>query len=457
MRINPIVYIRTSITKFFSGNSRSIKIKKQVIYSFSIKGLSILLGLLYVPLLLDYLDSERYGIWLTLSSIIVWFNFFDAGLGNGLRNKFTEALAKSEFELGTEYVSTSYVLLSFIFIPLLIIFHIVNPLMDWNQILNTETINQEELSKLVSIVFTFFILRFLLKLIGVILIADQRPAVNNAFGPLSNLIAFIVIYILMYTIEGSLVSLGLVLSLSPFFVYLVASVYFFSKDYRDYRPRLKYVKLIHYKDLLGIGIKLFIIQVASLILLSSANLLIIQYFNSQEVTVYNIAYKYFQVPIMLLMITGQPLWSATTDAYHQNELNWIKNALKKYIFLSLASVLIIVLFVIANKFVFSIWIKDRLLIPQVTVVTMAVYAILYVLSSPFSYIINGIGKLYITVSYTIFSIIFFFPLSIMLMKTSLQSAGVIAASAIIALFRLALQSVQVKKILNKKAFGIWNK
>ena len=83
MQLNQVV-VNKLISFFSKGSERSILAKKQILYSFVLKAVSILIGLLFVPLLLNYLDAERYGIWLTLTSIVGWFTFFDAGLGNGL-------------------------------------------------------------------------------------------------------------------------------------------------------------------------------------------------------------------------------------------------------------------------------------------------------------------------------------------------------------------------------------
>ena len=56
----------------------------------------MLISLLLVPLTIDYLNPTQYGIWITLMSVIAWFNFFDIGLGNGLRNKFATAKAENK-------------------------------------------------------------------------------------------------------------------------------------------------------------------------------------------------------------------------------------------------------------------------------------------------------------------------------------------------------------------------
>ena len=81
------------IAKLFSGHDRSVRTKKHIVAMVVLKGMSIATGFLLVPLTLHYLNATNYGIWLTLSSILGWFSFFDIGLGNGLRNKFAEAMA----------------------------------------------------------------------------------------------------------------------------------------------------------------------------------------------------------------------------------------------------------------------------------------------------------------------------------------------------------------------------
>src|ERR1035437_10668458 len=82
---------------FTEGNQRSIKAKKNILVISIIKGCSIAVSLLLVPITIHYVNPTRYGIWLTLSSIVGWFSFFDVGLGNGLRNKFAEAVTNGKY------------------------------------------------------------------------------------------------------------------------------------------------------------------------------------------------------------------------------------------------------------------------------------------------------------------------------------------------------------------------
>ncbi|MBL7937415.1 MAG: hypothetical protein JNM51_16535, partial [Bacteroidia bacterium] len=78
------------------GHSRSVKAKKNILASVLIKGISVVTSFVLVPLTIHYLNPINYGIWLTLYSVISWFGLLDIGLGNGLRNKFAEAIANND-------------------------------------------------------------------------------------------------------------------------------------------------------------------------------------------------------------------------------------------------------------------------------------------------------------------------------------------------------------------------
>ena len=134
---------------------------------------------LLVPLTINYLDTENYGIWLTLSSFIAWFSFFDIGLGNGLRNKFAEAKAKGDMTLARGYVSSAYFTIGAVSLGLIVIFTFLNYFIDWTKIFNASPSLQKDLSLLMPIVFGFFCLQLVVKLITTIYTADQHHSMHT--------------------------------------------------------------------------------------------------------------------------------------------------------------------------------------------------------------------------------------------------------------------------------------
>ena len=62
-----------------------LQYKKNTLYTCLLKILSVVTSFIIVPITIDFVNAENYGIWLTLSSMVTWISFFDLGLTNGLR------------------------------------------------------------------------------------------------------------------------------------------------------------------------------------------------------------------------------------------------------------------------------------------------------------------------------------------------------------------------------------
>ena len=103
-----------------NSEQRSQLLIKNIAASFVIKGWSLIVQLLLVPVALNCLTIYEYGLWLTLSSVITWMDNFDIGLSNGLRNKLAEAIAHNDLRLAKELISTAVITLSLLAAILLI-------------------------------------------------------------------------------------------------------------------------------------------------------------------------------------------------------------------------------------------------------------------------------------------------------------------------------------------------
>lgn len=442
----------------FKGKARGARAKRQIGYSFFIQVISVLIGLLYVPLLLDYLTQEKYGIWITLTSILGWFSFFDIGLGNGLRNKLTEALANDNLVLGKRYVSTTYAILICIFSVVLLVFHISNFFLNWNSILNTKTIDENELYILTSIVFTFFVLRFIVQLISVIYLADQKPSATKMMATGGNLLSFLIVLLLTkITLNGNLVLLGTIISAVPVLLFVVVSAISFNTRYKSLKPSVKAVDFKLSNTLLKLGTKFFFLQVAYIIVFSTSNVFITQFYGPAEVAVFNIAFKYFQIPVMVFSIIMSPIWSAVTDAYSQSDFDWMKKTLRQLNVISLLFVFGIILMAVISNWVYKIWVGDEIEIPMSLSVSLSIYSVMQIAIAPYSSFINGIGKLKLTVSLTFLGILVYLILIFVFGNLFNNSTGIVMAIICTHVIGAIIQPTQTYKLLNKTAKGIWNK
>jgi O-antigen/teichoic acid export membrane protein len=440
------------------GHERSLKAKRNILASFVIKGFSIVIGFVLVPLTIGFINPTRYGIWLTLSSFIGWFSFFDIGLGNGLRNKFAEAKARGDVEMARIYVSTTYAILTLIICPVLLIFIAINPLLNWTRIFNTPADMAAELTLLMLVVFVFFSIKFVIQLITTILTADQKPALSGFYNLLGNLISLIWIFILTKTIKGSLLQLGTALSVSPVLVLLLTSFILFSGKYKQFSPSLKYVRFRYSKGLMNIGLQFFIIQLTGIIVYSSANMIIAQLFGPAEVTPYNLAYRLMGVIAMIFGMIQTPFWSAYTEAYYKNDIAWIKRATTRMIQIWIVLSLGVILLLAFSPFIYKLWIGNKVIVPFQLSLVVSVYFILSSWNGIFVMFLNGVGKIRLQLFSAIAEGSIFIPLALLMAKVlHLGITGIVLTSCIPLAAGAIWTPIQFRKIISKRASGIWNK
>ena len=441
------------------GQGRSVKAKKNIIASFFIKGLSIAISLVLVPITIDYINTSRYGIWLTLSSIVAWFSFFNIGLTQGLRNKFAEAKAKGEHELAQIYVSTTYAILAIIFFLVWVVFLVVNPYLDWVNILKAPEGMASEMAILAVIIFTYFCLQFVLKVITTLIIADQQPAKSALIDVLGQLLSLLIIVILVKTTEGSLINLGLALCISPIVVLVGANLFFFRGVFRRYRPKFSKVKFSYAKGLFNLGIIFFVIQVAGIIQFQTANIIIANNFGTTEVTNYNIVYKYFGMLNMLFVIFLSPFWSASTEAYFKKDISWIKKAIRKYNKLFLILIAFGGLMLLFSTEVYDLWLKKGTVqIDFYLSLWGYLYFVLTMFASTYVYFLNGINALRIQFIACIISPLVYLGTAILLINYYHVGVYALFIAAIIANFNgYILSPLQYHMVVNKNKKGIWVK
>lgn len=450
--------IRKIVEYLNHGTTRSIKAKKNIAAIFLIKGASILSTFILIPLSIDLVDPVRYGIWLTLASVLSWIGLFDLGMGNGLRNRLAEALAKDDADLGKAYVSTTYAVFTLVSVVAAILFFLVQPFLNWATILNVDSSFQQELALLASIMFVMVLFQFILRNIGFILLADQRPAWNNALNLMANFLTLSAIGIMNYLDKGGLLELGLVMGAAPVLVFLVASVLFFKSDYKFIRPSWETIQFKYFKDLGSLGIQFFILQASALILFTTDNIIIAHVMGPENVTPYHVAVMYFSVVGLIFNILLAPMWSATTEAYVKGDFPWIKRVIKKAVkFWGLSVVGVIFMIIVSDK-VYEIWLGDSVKVPILLSILMGVYQIIVTFIAIFVSFINGVGKLRVQIIHAVFVGILNIPLSIFLAtQMGLGLAGVILATCICQFIGMVWTPIQYHKIITQTAKGVWNK
>ena len=437
----------------FQCENRIKNLLKQTGFSFLFKIIAMGCNFLLVPLTLSYLGREQYGIWMTLLTVLSWMSFCDFGLGNGMRNKVTVALAQKNLDAVREYISSTYFSILFLMFILVGSLTIIEPFLNWQSFFNTIYLENAKLAMVGISVFILMSINFVLSLINQVANAYQQSSLTVLNQLIGNLFAFFFTYIVIKTTQDELFLVAFAYAFSLVLSNVIISIYFY-KTNSNIIPRVKYFKWSTVKELSGLSFRFFVIQIAALVFFAKDNFIITQVLGPEYVTPYNITFKYFNVILFAFGILTTPLWSALGDAYASNDIKWIKKTMKTMNLLMIPLCICVFFLCILAPTIFKIWIGEEANhIEPLLIWLMGIFTILSVWNNIYGVFLNATGKLKLSMYSTILIIAVNIPLAIYLGELY-GVVGVLLTTIVCMLPGAIIEPIQYCIILKEKNLSI---
>lgn len=443
-----------TLSNNIENNQRSSLLLKNIFFSFITKGWSALATLLMVPLTLTCLGTYKNGVWLTVSSLLVWIDQMDIGLGNGLRNILATHMAHNKIKEAQKIVSSTVAMLVCVMIPVALLTSLLIWFTDIYSFLNVDESLLPELRTVLLSATIIVCITFVFKFISNVYMGLQLPAVSNLILSAGQTLALFLTYILLETNHATFQNVVLVNVLSPLAIYIIAYPLTFFLLYPHLRPTISSVNLKSAISIGNVSLRFFWLQIASLIQFMSANILISNFYTPEMVTPYQISYRYMSIILVLFTVICMPFWNATTDAYERGDKEWIRTANRKLNIMTFGIIFCLILMVSCSQWIYGIWIQDKCTVPMTMTVLMAVYILLLVLSMRYSYFLNGIGALRLQMYMTFMSIIYI-PVAWVVCSHTNDITYFLLVMCVFNIPGLIINMIQFNKILNNKAVGIW--
>lgn len=420
--------------------------QRSAVINFILKPVGMILGVIYTPLLLQYLGNEKYGLWSTVLTVISWFNYCDVGVGHGLRNLLTKELTNRKYEEVKKSVSTAYVILTLIASVLLVVSIICVYLLNWKAIFNSNI----NMRVPIGISFVFMCINFILALSNTLLYAlqlSERVALINCLVQVINIIGLI---ILQYISSGNLVLISILFGLSTMIVYLWNTLQIFKRNV-ILKPKINLFEKRKIREICNIGIKFFVIQIDCIALYTVDNILITRLFGAEAVTPFNITYHVFNSYYAFLSALLVPYWSKTTEALIRRDYKWIKISIKRLKYICVLFCIGYSLIAVLFKSITYIWLGRNLNYSSGLIIVMCVYYCLYSVVSINIQFINGSGKInFQLILLTIMGVINV-PFSIFLASTlGLGVVGIRLATTILMAVAAIAFPINLKYIIKKE-------
>jgi len=357
--------------------------------SFAARAVGLLTSLITVPLTLHYLGTERYGLWMVLTSIIAVMGFADLGIGNGLLNAIAEADGKDDRDLAGEYVSSAFFPLVLIAAGLLLFGGMAYPLIPWSRVFNVASpAVASEGAKAFAVLFAWMIVNIPLGIVTRIQFGLQRGYISQAVAACGSLVSLVGVVIAIQ-LKAGLPTL-VFSSTAGSVVALLWNGVLLSRSHPWLFPRMRLAKMRSASRIFKLGLLFFVLQASVAVGFNADNIVIAQVLGSGAVAAYAIPQKLFSYLTMVFGFGLSPLWPAYSEAISRGDFDWIKNTLRRSVLIAfaLAGVLNLAL-VAAAPVVLRYWVGNRVQAGTSLLLLLGLWGVIAAVSGALSMFING--------------------------------------------------------------------
>jgi O-antigen/teichoic acid export membrane protein len=354
------------------------------------KGIGILAKLIWVPLALGYLGTERYGLWMIISSMAALLALADLGMGNGLLNAVSEANGKDDREAARRYVSSAFFVLFAIALSLGALFAVIYPRIPWTHVFNVSTPQAvAEAGPSMAVFVGCFLAGIPLSVARQAQNGYQEGFATNfwiGFGNLCGLCGVV----LAIQLEAGLPWLVLALAGAPTLALFMNSVVLFTQQRPWLWPRLKNAKFSAAIRISKIGALFFVLQIAVAVAYYSDNIVVARIFGAEEVAQYAVPFELFMFAPVFLSLILIPLWPAYGEAIARGDVAWVKTTLlRSCAIAALVNVPVAVFLVVFGTQVVHLWVGPEITPSFMLRLGLGLWIVLFGISGPLAYLLNG--------------------------------------------------------------------
>ena len=361
--------------------------------SFVAKALNILISFLSVPLTIHYLGSERYGVWLTISSLLTWMALTDFGLsGNALVNVLAESNGRDDLETARQYSSSAFWALTCISLVSAVVATVSFHWISWRTVFQVSAATStHELNLACALTLAIFILGFPLSLQYSIYSAYQDGYLANIWSIATNSIALLALLIVS-RFHGGLPQLVFAMAGTRTLV-TMASNYFLVRRYHWLVPYPSAVRWSCIRRLFKLGGKYMVMQLAALGIYQSQPMIITQMLGPASVVIFVVSYKIITLPMDLSYMANQPFIAAFGEAKARGDWAWIRNAFWKTTWISTAiGFSMVALLALVAKPLIRIWATDSAVPTTAFILWLSIYVMIGVVLMPTNQFLSGVEK-----------------------------------------------------------------
>ena len=349
-------------------------------------------SLITVPLTLKYLGNERFGLWMTISSVLAMAAFADFGVGNGVLNAVAKAFGQDDVDGIRGAVSSGFAVLSSIAIFLLIAFFSVFHFIDWANFFRVVSpVARSEAGPALAIFATCFALNISMDVVQRVQLGLQQGYRYSLWQLCGSLFGFTGVLCGIW-LRVKLPVLILAIAGGPVLATAINIIHFFNYVRPDLRPSKRYISSSTILHIIRLGGLFFVLQVVCAISFSADNFIIARTVGAIYVPEYSIPQRMFSLISMMSAMLVAPLWPAYRESISRGHIAWARHTLRKSLILVFGGTLVCSSLLLAfSHTLIHWWVGSRIHPTFVLLIGLAVWTVFTSCGDALAMFMNGGG------------------------------------------------------------------
>lgn len=356
-----------------------------------LRGSSFVVVLISVPLTLGLLGPVRFGMWMTIASVVALLSATDLGIGNGVLNSIARAYGQDDAVAARQYLASGFVASSGIALTLGALFVATYPMVPWADLYNVraDPLAASEAGPATAVFVATFLVNLPLGLVGQVRAAYQEGFVQSAFAGLGSVLT-IALLLVAVAARANLPVLVLAVASGPIIAAL-ANLIVLARLQRPWlAPRWADVTTDALRSVVGIGLAFMVLQIAYTVGFSIDRLVVAHVVGPAAVADYSVVQRLFSIPAGLALIAVMPLWPAYREAISRHDITWVRLTLRRSLRITiLATVPLAVVLTIGGPAIVQVWTSQSLSPTYGLYLALGAFTIALALANAYSVLLNG--------------------------------------------------------------------
>lgn len=368
---------------------RNSRLLFSIVTSVLAKFISIGSALITIPITLNYLGVESFGVWMVISGMVGFIGFTDLGIGMGLQNALSKAYGQNDRVSPKFYIANTYALISVLvvlFVLLLLLIFSVLPVEKLFKIENENLL----LDAVTALKYTMiaFLLGMPIALIQRVLAGLQKTYIANNVLLAGSVLSLVSILSAVHFDLG-LVGLAVLFVLSPTVTLLIYSLYFFHKN-KELKPKFNNISKGYFKPIVSAGAWTVFVQIIYTVKMNVPIMIISSSLGLLAVSEYSVTQKLTGLAATMIGMALQPLWVVYGEAYHRGDKKWVEATLKKSLKLVLLlTVSAAIAFQVLGQPLITFWLGGDVIPSQMLILGFSLWMIASSINICFAMLLNG--------------------------------------------------------------------